>query len=183
MNHTKSLGTVVGRQKLLYTGSSGAVPSVPYLQLAHVLLNLLSHYQHDFQIFGNASPKSSTPGFFPKIKRQTQGVDLSGQVANITGANTGLGFHCARHLLALKLSGLILAVRSRENGEEAVAKLQKEFPAVRLEVWELEMTSYESIQSFTRRVETDLARLDITILNSGLAPRCIFSVPTNSGTH
>jgi len=104
-----------------------------------------------------------TPGFFPKVKRQTQGVDLSGQVAIITGANTGLDFHYARHLLALKLSGLILAVRSRENGEEAVAKLQKEFPAVRLEVWELEMTSYESIQSFARRFGTDLVRFDITI--------------------
>ncbi|PMD33424.1 NAD(P)-binding protein [Hyaloscypha variabilis F] len=110
-----------------------------------------------------------TPGFFPKVKRQTQVIDLSGQVATITGANSGLGFHCARHLLCLKLSHLILAVRSRKNGEQAVAKLQKEFPAARLEVWELDMTSYESIQSFVRRVETHLARLDITILNSGLA--------------
>ncbi|KAN0119276.1 NAD(P)-binding protein [Hyaloscypha variabilis] len=110
-----------------------------------------------------------TPGFFPKVKRQTQGIDLSGQVAIITGANSGLGFHCARHLLSLKLSHLILAVRFRKNDEQAVAKLQKEFPAARLEVWELEMTSYESIQSFARRVETDLVRLDITILNSGLA--------------
>jgi len=31
------------------------------------------------------------------------------------------------------------------------------------------MASYESIQSFARRVETDLSRLDITILNAGLA--------------
>ena len=93
----------------------------------------------------------------------------SGQIAIVTGANIGLGFHCARHLLALKLSHLILAVRSRKKGEEAVAKLQKEFPSARLEVWELEMTSYESIQSFVHRIETDLVRLDITILNSGLA--------------
>jgi NAD(P)-dependent dehydrogenase (short-subunit alcohol dehydrogenase family) len=115
------------------------------------------------------SQKPPLPRFFPKVKRQAQGVDLSGQVAIVTGANSGLGFHCSRHLLALKLSHLILAVRSRERGEEAVSKLQKEFPSARLEVWELEMTSYESIQSFAHRVETDLVRLDITILNSGLA--------------
>jgi NAD(P)-dependent dehydrogenase (short-subunit alcohol dehydrogenase family) len=109
------------------------------------------------------------PRFFPNVNRQTQGLDLSDQVAIITGASSGLGFHCSRHLLALNLSHLILAVRSRKNGEEAMAKLQKEFPSARLEVWELEMTSYESIQSFAHRVETELVRLDITILNSGLA--------------
>jgi len=80
-----------------------------------------------------------------------------------------MGFQCARHLLSLKLSHLILAVRSIKKGEEAVIKLKNEFPSARLEVWELEMSSYESIQSFARRVETDLPRLDITILNAGLA--------------
>jgi NAD(P)-dependent dehydrogenase (short-subunit alcohol dehydrogenase family) len=108
-------------------------------------------------------------GLFPKISHQPDGIDLSGQVAIITGANTGLGFHTARHFLGLKLSHLILAVRSRKNGEEAVAKLHKEFPSTQVEVWDLDMSSYESIQSFARRVETDLDRLDITILNSGLA--------------
>lgn len=113
--------------------------------------------------------KAPLPKLFPKVDQQAHGVDLSGQVAIITGANSGLGFHSARHLLGLNLSHLILAVRSREKGEEAMAKLQKEFPLARLEVWELEMTSYDSIQSFAQRVEKDLDRLDITILNSGLA--------------
>lgn len=96
-------------------------------------------------------------------------IDLSQKVAIVTGASSGLGFHCVQHLLSLKLSHLILAVRSVEKGEEAVAKLQKSFPSARLEVWQLEMASYKSIQSFARRVETDLPRLDIVILNSGLA--------------
>ena len=64
------------------------------------------------------------PGFFPKhgvpkIIRQAKDVDLSNQVAIITGANSGLGFHSAKHLLGLELSHLILAVRSMEKGEEA----------------------------------------------------------------
>jgi NAD(P)-dependent dehydrogenase (short-subunit alcohol dehydrogenase family) len=115
------------------------------------------------------SPKPPSYTLFPKVKRESQGIDLSGQVAIVTGANSGLGFHCARHLLSLQLSHLILAVRSLKKGEEAAAKLQKEFPTARLDVWELEMASYESIQSFARRVDSDLSRLDITILNSGLA--------------
>lgn len=109
------------------------------------------------------------PTLFPKVKRESQGIDLSGQVAIVTGANSGLGFECARHFLFLQLSHLVLAVRSIRKGEEAAAKLQKEFPSARLDVWELEMSSYESIQLFARRVETDLSRLDITILNAGLA--------------
>ena len=115
------------------------------------------------------SQKQPFPTLFPKFKRDAQGVDLSGQVAIVTGANSGLGFHCARHLLSLKLSHLILAVRSMKKGEEAATILQKEFPTARIVVWELEMTSYESIQSFVHRIETDLSRLDITILNAGLA--------------
>jgi NAD(P)-dependent dehydrogenase (short-subunit alcohol dehydrogenase family) len=116
-------------------------------------------------------PSLKPPSYtlFPKVKRESQGIDLSGQVAIVTGANSGLGFHCARHLLSLQLSHLILAVRSLKKGEEAAAKFQKEFPSARLDVWELEMASYKSIQSFVRRVDSDLSRLDITILNSGLA--------------
>ncbi|RFU35543.1 hypothetical protein B7463_g764, partial [Scytalidium lignicola] len=115
------------------------------------------------------SPNSSSLSFFPKVKRDLRGLDLTGKVAIVTGANSGLGFHCARHLLSLRLSHLILAVRSVRSGEEAVAKLQEEFPTARLEVWKLDMASYESIQSLARRVETDLSRLDITILNAGIA--------------
>lgn len=78
--------------------------------------------------------KPRSLGIFPKVAHEAPGVDLSGQVALITGANSGLGFHCARHLLALKLPHLILAVRSKTKGEETMAKLQKEFPSARLEV-------------------------------------------------
>ncbi|RDW62816.1 putative short-chain dehydrogenase family protein [Coleophoma crateriformis] len=106
---------------------------------------------------------------FPKIKLSTKGIDLSGKVAIVTGSNTGLGFHCAHHLLSLKLAHLIIAVRSVEKGEIAAASLRKEFPSARVDVWKLEMASYESIQEFVRRIETDLPRLDITILNAGLA--------------
>jgi NAD(P)-dependent dehydrogenase (short-subunit alcohol dehydrogenase family) len=95
-------------------------------------------------------------------------TDLSGQVAIITGGNSGIGYHAARHLLSLKLSHLILAVRNREKGESAAAKLRTDYPNTKVEVWHLEMTSYPSIQAFCRRVEAELPRLDITILNAGL---------------
>lgn len=106
--------------------------------------------------------------FCTRPRRAPDGIDLTGQVAIITGASSGLGYHCARHLLSLKLSHLILAVRSLEKGEAAADKLRVDYRSARIEVWPLEMTSYPSIQAFCQRVETDLSRLDITILNAGI---------------
>ncbi|KAL1870026.1 hypothetical protein Plec18167_007544 [Paecilomyces lecythidis] len=55
-----------------------------------------------------------------------------------------------------------------EKGEAAANTLRTDYPAARIDVWYLEMTSYETIQEFCRRADTDLSRLDITILNAGL---------------
>ncbi|KAJ9217534.1 hypothetical protein DTO166G4_716 [Paecilomyces variotii] len=106
--------------------------------------------------------------FCTRPRRAPDETDLSGQVAIITGGSAGLGFHCARHLLSLKLSHLILGVRSLEKGESAADKLRIDYPGAKIDVWYLEMSSYKSIQDFCRRAETDLSRLDITILNAGL---------------
>jgi NAD(P)-dependent dehydrogenase (short-subunit alcohol dehydrogenase family) len=95
------------------------------------------------------------------------GTDLSGQVAIITGSSAGLGFYCSRHFLSLNLSRLILAVRSLKKGESAANKLRADYPSAKVDVWVLEMTSYPSIEAFCRRAQTELTRLDITILNAG----------------
>ncbi|KAK9238878.1 hypothetical protein V1525DRAFT_455410 [Lipomyces kononenkoae] len=91
--------------------------------------------------------------FGTKPRRPPADTDLSGQVAFITGS---------------ALSHLILAVRSPEKGENAANKLRVECPTSKIDVWPLEMSSFPSIQAFCRRVETDLSRLDITILNAGI---------------
>jgi NAD(P)-dependent dehydrogenase (short-subunit alcohol dehydrogenase family) len=104
---------------------------------------------------------------FHKPKLPPASTDLSSKVAVVTGGSTGLGFHCCRQLLALNLSHLIITVRSLRKGEEARKKLLKEYPNATIEVWELEMGSYESIQAFARRIG-QLDRLDIAILNAGL---------------
>ncbi|EHA23352.1 hypothetical protein ASPNIDRAFT_37359 [Aspergillus niger ATCC 1015] len=120
----------------------------------------------------------STAPFFPNVFFYNQfcakpnwppaTTNLSGQVAIITGGNTGLGFECASQLLSLQLSHLILAVRSLEKGEAAAAKLRAVNPTSTIDVWPLDMSSYDSIQSFAKRVENNLSRLDIAILNAGV---------------
>ncbi|KAJ4859919.1 short chain dehydrogenase domain-containing protein [Trichoderma breve] len=97
-------------------------------------------------------------------------VDLSGKTAIVTGSNTGLGFECSRQLLDLGLEKLILAVRSEANGEEAKRSLLSDLKPGRtavIEVWKLDLSSYDSIMAFAERAKT-LERLDIAIHNAGL---------------
>ncbi|KAJ4257511.1 hypothetical protein NW762_008635 [Fusarium torreyae] len=101
----------------------------------------------------------------PKIPKT---INLSGQTAFITGSNVGLGFECARQLLALNLSHLIIAVRNQARGDAAAKKLQNEFPQAKIEVSIVDMASYKSIQNFVKWCET-LPQLDIAILNAGLS--------------
>lgn len=105
----------------------------------------------------------SKPVYAPKS------TDLSGKTAIITGANVGLGFESARQLLGFRLSHLIIAVRSTSKGEAAASGLRQKFPKAEIEVWTVDMLSYESIQSFAHRAQKELRRLDIAILNAGIA--------------
>ncbi|KAI1390319.1 NAD(P)-binding protein [Hypoxylon trugodes] len=119
----------------------------------------------DVPFFPNVFVKNQ---FCTKPDRPPATTDLTGKVAIITGANTGLGFEAAKQMLALKLSHLIIAVRNNAKGEDAAAKLRTKFPKAIIEVMLLDMTRYDSIQDFVRRVENEVHRLDIVILNAGL---------------
>ena len=94
-------------------------------------------------------------------------TNLSGKVAVITGGNQGLGFESARQFLSFKLSHLIITVRSEEKGKAAVLKLQAEYPKAAIDVWILDMCSYDSVRAFSNRAASELPSLDIVILNAG----------------
>lgn len=105
-------------------------------------------------------------------------TNLSGKVAIITGGNQGLGFESARQFLSFHLSHLIITVRSQEKGKAAASKLQAEYPKATIEVWLLDMCSYDSVQAFARRVDRELLRLDIAILNAGRSKAGFEIVPS-----
>ncbi|KAL1595974.1 hypothetical protein SLS60_009664, partial [Paraconiothyrium brasiliense] len=105
-------------------------------------------------------------GTKPQIPPKT--TNLSGRVAIVTGSNTGLGLECARQLLSYKLSRLILAVRSVGRGQDAAYELASQYPNAFIEVWEVDMASYDSVRAFAARVGTELSRLDMAILNAGI---------------
>lgn len=66
-------------------------------------------------------------------------------------------------------SFLVLAVREDSKGEAALEKISngRKLSQGQIEVWRLDMSSYESITSFAERANS-LRRLDIVILNAGV---------------
>jgi NAD(P)-dependent dehydrogenase (short-subunit alcohol dehydrogenase family) len=94
-------------------------------------------------------------------------VDLVGKTALVTGSNVGLGLECSRYFLKLRPSRLIMAVRSIKKGEAAAENLRAEFPSTEIDVWELDMVSFRSVQAFVARCNKELDRLHVAVLNAG----------------
>ena len=121
--------------------------------------------------------KPLTTPFFPHIffKNQfrskpvwpSKDTTLAGKVAIVTGANQGLGLEASDQLLSLRLSRLIIAVRTISKGEAAAKSLRNKYPDATIDVFELDMSSYDSILSFVAQVG-QLDRVDIAILNAGI---------------
>ncbi|KAI4263264.1 MAG: hypothetical protein L6R42_001590, partial [Xanthoria sp. 1 TBL-2021] len=93
------------------------------------------------------------------------------QTVIVTGSNTGLGLEAARHIVRLGASKVILAVRNTEKGLAAKRSIlestgRNEKDDV-IEVWPLDLTSYESVQQFAARA-MGLERLDVLLSNAGL---------------
>ncbi|KAF5508607.1 Short chain dehydrogenase yanD [Colletotrichum fructicola] len=76
--------------------------------------------------------------------------------------------HSSKNPKPLLAVGMVLAVRSLDRGEDAAAKLRKQHPGASIDVWQLDMNSYDSVQAFARRAEGHPSRIDIVILNAGI---------------
>lgn len=94
---------------------------------------------------------------------------FNNQTIIVTGSNTGLGLEAARHFVRLNAAKVILAVRSVAKGDEAAASILKSEnrPGV-VEVWELDLASYESTKKFAARAKKELQRLDVVVSNAGV---------------
>ncbi|KAK2603626.1 hypothetical protein QQS21_004207 [Conoideocrella luteorostrata] len=118
-----------------------------------------------------ASSEATFIGFlrrqFTKYKPLPAGTTIAGETAIVTGSNIGLGLSACRQLLELGLSHLVMAVRTQAKGDDAALQLRKDFPSSTIDVWVVDMGSYDSVRAFATRCES-LPRLDIVILNAGV---------------
>ncbi|KAL8663154.1 MAG: hypothetical protein Q9202_004086 [Teloschistes flavicans] len=119
-------------------------------------------------------PVSPTPG----------GVDLEGKVALITGASAGIGQDTARQFLTLNLSTLILGVRNEVKGVQVKTLLladptvKRTNPNAVVEVMWMDMSEYKSIENFATMVKAKVPKLDLLILNAGMAETHYELAPT-----
>ena len=91
------------------------------------------------------------------------------QTIIVTGSNTGLGREAARTFTRLNADKVIIAVRSISKGDEAKREIEQSTGRQGvLEVWPLDLASYESTIQFAERAKR-LHRLDILLENAGVA--------------
>jgi NAD(P)-dependent dehydrogenase (short-subunit alcohol dehydrogenase family) len=96
-----------------------------------------------------------------------QDVDLSGRVAVVTGASTGIGLETARALAAAG-AHVVLAVRSEEKGAAAAESITSRVPGASVEVALLDLTSLGSVRRFAAQVLERHPRVDLLINNAGV---------------
>lgn len=93
-------------------------------------------------------------------------IDLSGRVALVTGASSGLGAQFAR-TLARAGAGVVLASRRLEKLKELRARIEGEGGDAH--VVELDVTDHDSIKSAVAHAETEMGSIDILVNNSGVS--------------
>lgn len=101
-------------------------------------------------------------------------LDLTGRTVVVTGSNVGLGLEATKHFYDMNPSRLILAVRSVEKGEaakNAILKAGKNSKGTKVDVWRLDLNSFESTKAFAKKANDELDRLDVFLANAGISTR------------
>jgi len=93
--------------------------------------------------------------------------DLTGRVALVTGANSGIGYETAG-ALAEHGAHVILACRDAERARRARDKLESELDRSSLELLALDLSDLDSVRRAAGAVLADHARLDLLINNAGV---------------
>lgn len=93
-------------------------------------------------------------------------IDLSGRVAFVTGASSGLGAQFSK-ALARAGAAVVLASRSTDKLKELRARIEGEGGDAH--VVELDVTDQGSIKAAVARAETEVGPIDILVNNSGVS--------------
>ena len=112
-----------------------------------------------------------TPFVIPEDKYgfkldQFQSVDLRGQVALVTGANSGIGFEIAK-MLAGQGAYVTMACRNPQRCFSAADKIRKEVPSASVSPLIMDLSSLSKTARAARTFLQNNERLDILYLNAG----------------
>ncbi|KAI9652362.1 MAG: hypothetical protein M1831_006840 [Alyxoria varia] len=106
-------------------------------------------------------------------------TDLTGRTYVVTGANSGLGLDCVKHLMRLNAARVVIGCRNVTKGEEARESAlsssesnpqaqDKHNNTTELLVWPIDLSRFTSVTDFAARCTTELDRLDGVVANAGV---------------
>lgn len=111
---------------------------------------------------GRPIPQSTRWNKSTTAEMVTEGIDLSGQTALVTGCNSGLGYETMR-VLAMRGAHVIGAARTLEKAEAACAGIEgKTTPLA------VELTDLPGIVAAANQVSDMDVAIDMLILNAGI---------------
>jgi len=93
--------------------------------------------------------------------------DLTGRTALVTGANSGLGLHTSLEL-ARRGARVLMACRSPERGEQALARVRAATAGATAELVALDLAALSSISAAAEDVASRTDRLDLLVANAGI---------------
>ena len=95
--------------------------------------------------------------------------DLSGKLAVVTGANSGLGLGLATRLSAAG-ADVVMAIRNRAKGEAAMEQIRATVPDAKLTIKSLDLSSLASVAALGEELNAEGRPIDILINNAGVMP-------------
>jgi NAD(P)-dependent dehydrogenase (short-subunit alcohol dehydrogenase family) len=96
-----------------------------------------------------------------------EGIDLSGKLALVTGASSGLGVETSR-VLAAKGARVVMAARDVAKIEQAAASISAKHPNAQLEVMQLHLDRPASVRAFAKAFLANHPALNLLINNAGV---------------
>ena len=101
------------------------------------------------------------------LARFEREVDLTGQTALVTGANSGLGFVSARQL-ARRGARVILACRNTAKCADAARRIRHSYDSADVDTVVLDTSSFASVRACVAQPML-AGQLDVLMLNAGIA--------------
>ncbi len=93
--------------------------------------------------------------------------DVSGKIAIVTGANSGIGYETAR-VLAQRGATVIMACRNLEKANRAAEQIRALRPTGEVVVMQLDLADLDLVRQFAEHFQAEHDRLDLLINNAGI---------------
>ena len=106
-------------------------------------------------------------------------ASFHGKTILLTGGTSGLGFEAAVKFVSLGASTVIIGARNSDKGKRAKEAIEQRTSRQDVvQVWQLDMDNFKSVDEFADRVNREVERLDIAELNAGVTMKRYEKSPT-----